>query len=308
MSSLTQHAADHLQQSIDATGSIACVGLDPRPALLPPKLKEAALVAHGDTAAAVGFAFSQFNRGLLAAIAGRCAAVKPQLACYEAYGVAGMTALAETIAEARRLGIPVIADGKRNDIGSTAEHYAQAFLGAAPGLGGAQLAGFAADWLTVNGYLGSDGITPFIGKAPTGTGIYVLVKTSNPSSGDLQDQGAPGDTVMERMARLVAAWGAGRQGACGLSDVGAVVGATWPGQAKALRQLMPDTPFLVPGYGAQGGSAADALAGSRADGRGVLVNSSRAIIAAWQVAKSDDWQGAARAAVDAMNTDLAAAR
>ena len=308
MNRIANHAADHLQQSIERTGSIACVGLDPRPALLPQALKDAALATHGDTALAVAAAFSEFNRGLLAAVAGRCAAVKPQLACYEAYGAPGMVALAETIAEAKRLGIPVIADGKRNDIGSTAEHYAQAFLGAAPGLGGAQLAGFAADWLTVNGYLGSDGITPFLGKVPTGTGIYVLVKTSNPSSGDLQDQGALGDTVMERMARLVAAWGAGRQGVCGLTDVGAVVGATWPGQAKALRQLMPDTPFLVPGYGAQGGSAVDALAGIRADGRGVLINSSRAIIAAWQTTKSDDWQGAARAALDAMNADLASAR
>ena len=302
------HAADALQADIDRTGSIACVGLDPRPALLPPVLIQEALARHGDTRAAVAAAFTTFNHGLLAACVGHCAAVKPQLACYEAYGAEGLAAFEATAREARRLGLLVIADGKRNDIGSTAEHYAQGFLGTAPGLGGARLPGMGANWLTVNGYLGSDGITPFSGTAPAGTGIYVLVKTSNPSSGDLQDQGEGGATVMERMAGLVSAWGAPRRGACGLSDIGAVVGATWPDQARRLRALMPDTPFLVPGYGAQGGGASDALAGIRADGRGVLVNSSRGIIAAWQATKTHDWQGAAQAALVAMNADLASAR
>lgn len=300
------HAADALQSVIDRTGSVACVGLDPRPALLPPALVADALARHGDTAAAVGAAFAAFNRGLIDAIAGHCAAVKPQTACYEAYGVAGWQALADTVAHARARGIPVIVDAKRGDIGSTAEHYRQAFLGAAPGLGGTALPGMGGDWLTVNGYLGSDGVKPFL-SAP-GTGIFVLVKTSNPSSGELQDLPQGDGAVMDAMARLVAAWGAERRGACGLSDVGAVVGATYPAQARRLRALMPDTVFLVPGYGAQGGSAADALAGARADGRGVLVNSSRGIIAAWQAAEASDWQGAARAALAGMNADLAAAR
>ncbi len=299
------HAADALQASIDRTRSIACVGLDPRPALLPPGLVAEALKAHGDTAQGVAAAFLAFNLGLLEAVAGACAAVKPQLACYEAYGSAGLKALELTVARARELGIPVIADGKRNDIGSTAEHYAQAFLGRAPGLAGAAIPGMGADWLTINGYLGSDGITPFLGKAPTGTGVYVLVKTSNPSSGDLQDQPQGEGSVADAMARLVHRWGQGRVGTSGLTDVGAVVGATWPAQARRLRELMPDTPFLVPGYGAQGGSAADAKAGARADGRGILVNSSRGIIGAWQTAKASDWQAAARAALDAMNQDLA---
>lgn len=300
------HAADRLHAAIATTRSLACVGLDPRPALVPPALREEALRTHGDTAEAVASAFLAFNRGLLDAIAGHCAAVKPQLACYEAYGPAGLRCLAESMAHARRLGIPVIADGKRNDIGSTAEHYAQAYLGAAPGLGGAALPGLGADWLTVNGYLGSDGILPFTGKVPGGTGIFVLVKTSNPSSGELQDQGQP--AVMERMASLVAQWGASRRGTCGLNDIGAVVGATWPAQARALRALMPDTIFLVPGYGTQGGSAADALAGRRPDGSGLLVNSSRAILGAWEKAKGGDWRDAARAALDAMNQDLDRAR
>jgi len=307
------HAADRLDASIARTRSLACVGLDPRPNLIPPALVESALAAHGDTAAAVGQAFLEFNLGLLDAIAGHCACVKPQLACYEAYGWHGWKALAGTVAHARALKIPVILDGKRNDIGSTADHYQQALLGAAPGLHGAQLPGLGGDWATVNGYLGSDGIKPFLGEKPTGTGIFVLVKTSNPSSGELQDQAmTTGDdgtgSVMEAMASLVAQWGSERIGACGLNDVGAVVGATYPFQAKRLRRLMPDTVFLVPGYGAQGGTAEDALAGIRSDGRGVVVNSSRGIIGAWLKPKTNDWAGASRAALDAMNRDLNALR
>lgn len=300
------HAADQLQAVIDRTGSIACVGLDPRPALLPAALKNEALAANGDTAEAVASAFLAFNRTLIDAIAGHCAAIKPQAACYEAYGIAGMRCLAETIVHARAKGIPVIIDAKRGDIGSTAEHYQQAYLGEAPGLGGAAIPGMGGDWLTINGYLGSDGVTPFLDKEPGGTGVFVLVKTSNQSSGELQDLPLTGrGPVMEAMASLVAGWGAQRIGECGLSDVGAVVGATYPAQAKRLRELMPDTLFLVPGYGAQGGSASDALAGVRSDGRGVIVNSSRGIIGAWQQAKTADFAGAARHALDAMNKDLA---
>jgi len=309
------HAADFLHATIERTGSIACVGLDPRPALIPPALREAALAAHGDTAAAVAAAFLAFNRGLIEVCAGHCAAVKPQAACYEAYGAAGWRCLEATVAAASAAGIPVIIDAKRGDIGSTAEHYRQAFLDAAPGLAGAKLPGMGGNWLTVNGYLGADGVTPF---ACPERGIFVLVKTSNPSSGDLQDlrtgdaagsgsaDSAPA-TVAERMAKLVAAWGASRRGSCGLSDIGAVVGATYPDQARHLRTLMPDTPFLVPGYGAQGGSAAAAIAGKRLDGSGIVVNSSRGIIGAWQQA-SGDWRHAAGAALAAMNADLNAAR
>jgi orotidine-5'-phosphate decarboxylase len=306
---MTKHAADTLQASIDKTKSIAVVGLDPRPALLPPAVVSEALATFGDTAEGVAHAFARFNRGLIKACAGHCAAVKPQLACYEAYGAPGLRAFEDTVRAAREAGIPVIADGKRNDIGSTAEHYAQAFFGGAPGLAGKPFTSTVrSDWVTVNGYLGSDGVAPFLGKAPTGTGVFVLVRTSNPSSAELQDQAlAGGGTVMEAMARLVAGWGKDRIGRSGLNDVGAVVGATWPAQAKALRDLMPDTIFLVPGYGAQGGSAADALAGRRSDGRGIVVNSSRGIIAAWQKADPARWEDAARAALDAMNADLAKA-
>jgi orotidine-5'-phosphate decarboxylase len=304
------HAADRLSASIERTSSLACVGLDPRPALLPPDIVDNALAEHGDTAEAVASAFLAFNKGLLDAIAGACACVKPQLACYEAYGWHGWKALAETVAYANELDIPVILDGKRNDIGSTAEHYQQSLLGSAPGLKSTSIPGLGGDWATVNGYLGSDGIKPFLGRS---TGIFVLVKTSNPSSGELQDQAMPGSedgtgTVMEAMAALVHQWGSERLGDCGLSDIGAVVGATYPFQAKRLRRLMPDSIFLVPGYGAQGGTAEDALAGIRPDGRGVIINSSRGIIGAWQKPRTLDWKGAARAALDVMNKDLNAQR
>ncbi len=305
------HCADRLHRAIAATGSLACVGLDPRPHLIPPQIASACREEFGPGREAVCAAYREFNRGLLAAIAGACPAVKPQVACYEAYGAPGIAVLEQTIAYARTLGLEVIVDGKRNDIGSTATHYQQAWLGQAPGLGEDDpIAGAGADWLTVTAYLGSDGVRPFLADPPGRTGVYILVKTSNPGSAELQGRACEGATVMEAMAGLVARWGAGRCGAAGLSDVGAVVGATYPDEARALRALMPDTPFLVPGYGAQGAGAADALAGLRADGSGCLINSSRAIIGAWQQnADGDqDWQGAARAALEAMNADLNAHR
>jgi orotidine-5'-phosphate decarboxylase len=309
MAAMHQHVADRLDAAITSSGSIACVGLDPRPALLPPALRAGSLARHGDSLAAVADAFLAFNRGLIDAVAGACAALKPQAACYEAYGWRGMQALSDSISYARERGIPVILDAKRGDIGSTAEHYRQAYLGAAPGLGSTQLGGAQADWMTINGYLGSDGVTPFLDAEASRHGVFVLVKTSNPSSGELQDLALAGaadgpGTVMAAMACMVERWGRPRRGRCGLSDVGAVVGATYPEQARSLRALMPDSLFLVPGYGAQGGSAADALAGARPGGGGVLVNSSRAIIAAWQKDNAGDWAAAARGALDEMNRDL----
>jgi orotidine-5'-phosphate decarboxylase len=299
------HAADQLDQVISTTGSVACIGLDPRPQLLPPELIAAAVAKHGHSAEAVAAAFLAFNTGIIEVCAGRCAALKPQAACYEAYGHAGWACLEATVKLGRDAGIPVIIDAKRGDIGSTAEHYRQAFFGGAPGLNGTALPGMGGNWLTVNGYLGSDGITPFLGQDH---GIFVLVKTSNPSSGDLQDRPiADGSSVADRMADLVASWGQTRRGASGLSDVGAVVGATWPDQARQLRQRMPDSIFLIPGYGAQGGSAKDALAGARPDGRGVIINSSRGIIGAWQKSTAP-WKDAIHQAVSAMNADLSTAR
>lgn len=301
------HVADQLSESIRATHSLACVGLDPRPQLIPPTIRDAAVSEHGNGVEAVCAAFLNFNKGLLQAIAGRCAAVKPQVACYEAYGWRGMQVLEQTITTAKSLGIPVIVDGKRNDIGSTATHYQQAWLGHAPGFEQQELSGPAAEWLTVNGYLGSDGIKPFLDEQHQ-HGIFVLVKTSNPSSGELQGQDCGSVSVMEAMAKLVHQWGKDRLGSCGLSDIGAVVGATYPEEAKTLRQLMPHAIFLVPGYGAQGGTAAEALAGRRDDGQGVLVNASRSINGAWQQDTQTEWTTAAQQALDAMNLDLNTAR
>lgn len=299
------HAADALDARITSTGSIACVGLDPRPDLLP----EALIARHRDAGGAmdgVAAAFIEANQRVIDAVADRCAAVKPQAACYEAYGLAGWAALEATVRHGAEAGVPVILDAKRGDIGSTAAHYGQMAFGGAPDLEEGSCPGMGADWLTVNGYLGSDGVEPVLAA---GGGVFVLVKTSNPGSGELQDvELASGGTVADRMADQVATWGADRLGACGLSDVGAVVGATYPDHAVALRERMPDTVFLVPGYGAQGASASDAVAGLRADGRGVLVSSSRGITGAWREAGTDDVGAAARAALDAMNADLDSVR
>lgn len=307
------HVADHIQQTIARSGSVACVGLDPRPNFIPPVLAQRHLQNTDDPREAVAAAFLDFNRHIIDAIAGRCAAVKPQAACYEAYGAPGVACLEASCAYARDAGIPVILDGKRNDIGSTAAHYRQSFRGNAPDLNGNTINETTADWLTANGYLGADGITPLLGEQAGDGGIFVLVKTSNPGSAELQGLPCGDATVMEAMADLVHKWGSGREAECGLTDVGAVVGATWPDEARRLRERMPNTLFLIPGYGAQGGTAADALAGARSDGSGALVNSSRGIIAAWQSRdhgewSEDDWAGAARAALDRMNDDLNSAR
>lgn len=308
------HVADRLQAAVEASGSLACVGLDPRPALLPPFLRQRALTEHGDTPRAVATAFLAFNQAIIDAIAGHCAAVKPQMACYEAYGAEGWRCLAETIAHARDRGLEVILDGKRNDIGSSAAHYADMAFAGPPGLAGPRLPGLGGDWLTVNGWLGSDGLTPFLSDPPGDRGVFVLVRTSNPGGAEIQQLAlAGGGNVAGAMADRVAGWAADRLGHRGLADVGAVVGATHPEEARALRQAMPDSWFLVPGYGAQGAGAADALAGRRTlDGGGVIVNNSRGIIGAWQHTDvrwaEDDWAGAARAALETMNRDLASAR
>lgn len=294
---------------METSGSRACVGLDPRPDMIPESLQRVALDAHGDTAEAVAAAFTEFNAGIIEAIAGACAAVKPQVACYEAYGAAGWQCLLDTMAMARDAGIPVIADGKRGDLGSSAIHYRESFFGGAPGFGDKPVTGGDAQWLTVHAYLGSDSVLTILDDPAEERGVFVLVKTSNPSSGELQDINladgeARGTNVADTVAALVHEWGSARLGQCGLSDVGAVVGATYPDDARRLRKKMPNTLFLVPGYGAQGASAADALAGARSDGSGVLVSSSRGITAAWTKTDTDDFAGSARQALDAMNADL----
>jgi len=302
------HFADRFDEALKAKGNPICVGLDPRFDQIPKALTEAALKKHGRTADAVAAAFLAFNQAIIDAVADIVPVCKPQVAFYEEYGWRGLRAYEETISYAKQKGLLVISDAKRGDIGATALAYARAHLCARSD---PKDAGFEADALTVNPYMGGDTLEPYLESAASeGKGIFVLVKTSNPGSGEIQDMvTATSDTVSERVAALVQALGAKNLGRCGLSDVGAVVGATYPEQAEHLRRLMPDTLFLVPGYGAQGATARDAVAGFRKDGRGAIVNNSRLLIFAYRqdaYAKygEKDFAGAARAATLKMAEEL----
>jgi orotidine-5'-phosphate decarboxylase len=257
--------ASRLAAAITNRGTPACIGLDPRQQSLPPALAAAA-VSDPKTLAAI---FATFCREVIDAVAPLVPIVKPQLACFEAIGPHGMSALADVIAYARQKNLLVLADGKRGDIGSTAEAYAEGWLGGP----------WAADALTVNPYLGLDSVEPFVKTAADrGAGIFILVKTSNPGSKDFQDLASEGHTIYEHVAagveRLAARTAAG--GTYGA--VGAVVGATWPRQLDTLRAAMPHTWILVPGFGKQGGRAADVRAAFHPDGLGAIVVSARDVI------------------------------
>jgi orotidine-5'-phosphate decarboxylase len=273
---------DRLITGIDRKGCPIVVGIDPRLDLIPPELVRASYARYGETHQAAGRAIREFNLRLLDAVAPHVPAAKVQVAFYEAFGPAGMEVFAETLREARQRGLIVIADVKRGDIELTAQAYASAYLGSS--LPGVALApGFEADAITVNPYVGGDGVLPFVSAAqPRGKGLFILVKTSNPTSGDVQNLLVDGIPLYERMAGLVRQWGQGTEGKRGYQAVGAVVGATYPTEAARLRQLMPNTYFLVPGYGAQGAGAADVRACFGADGYGAIVNSSRAILYAYR--------------------------
>ena len=249
--------ADRLEQKIRETGNPSVMGLDPVLSYIPESILLACQKNFTDPEDASGAAIYEFNRRLIGSVAGLVPAVKPQLAYYEAYGPAGMAALRKTIQYAQECGMLVIADGKRNDIGSTVQAYATAWLGQTQLAGGTLAPMFGADALTVNAWLGLDGIRPFLDLCrDQGKGIYILVRTSNPSAGDLQDLAlADGRPLYEVLAEKIAVWGNELTGSCGYSSAGAVVGATWPQQAIRLRELMPRALILVPGYGAQGASA-----------------------------------------------------
>ncbi|MDR0288200.1 MAG: orotidine-5'-phosphate decarboxylase [Clostridiales bacterium] len=261
--------ADRLIDAIEKKKSPVVAGLDPKLEYVPESLR-------GSTAAGSIF---NFNKELIDSLYDVVPAVKPQLAYYEMYGVEGIEAFKKTVDYAKSKGLLVIADGKRNDIGSTCEAYSTAFL---------KDSVFDADALTVNAYLGIDGVQPFLEDCKKyGKGIFILVKTSNKSSGQLQDlMLAGGKTVYETMAALVNEWGRDLIGERGYSAVGAVVGATYPVQAAGLRKIMDKAIFLVPGYGAQGGTALDAAPNFDPDGLGAVVNASRSIMCAY---KSEKW-------------------
>lgn len=301
-----EHFADRLFAKMRQAGSVLCVGLDPRFEALPAGLQEAAVKKHGRTAQAAAEAVFEFNRRILEAIAGIVAVVKVQVAFYERYGVPGMAAYERTIRHARSLELVVIGDAKRGDIASTAEVYAEAHLG--PEAGDEYPGGFGADAVTVSPYLGPDTLEPFIKRArETASGLFVLVKTSNPGAGAFQD--APlseGGVLHQAVAGAVDALGAACVGPdSGYSLVGAVVGAPWPEQLAELRELMPRAPFLIPGYGAQGGRPEDVARGFDRHGSGAVVNSSRGIILAYQkpayarFGEENFAQAAAQAAQDA---------
>ena len=311
--------ADKLIAAVQKKGNPICVGLDPRLEQIPASIVKKITDKKGMTKEAAAECFLEFNKGIIDAVSDIVPVVKPQIAFYEQYGFQGVWAFEETCKYAQSKGLIVIADAKRNDIGSTAEGYSRAFLGDVE-MFGAKAKGLDADALTVTPYLGYDGVKPFIEDCKKfGKGIFVLVKTSNRSSGELQDQDIFGEKVSkefaqdehmrvyELMAHYVESWGADEVGESGYSSVGAVVGATYPAQAEVLRRLMPQAIFLVPGYGAQGGGAADVKPCFNKDGLGAVVNSSRGIIFAYEDKEKygpDGYADAAKEACLDMKEDL----
>lgn len=287
------NAADRLIQAIDKTGNPTAMGLDTQISHLP----EEFLASGVETNAQKSAAILRYNAALLELMQGVIPCVKVQVAYYEQLGLQGMFAFAQTLRMAREKGYVTIADVKRNDIGATSEAYARAYL--TPG------ADFEADFITINGYLGADGITPFLDLCKENDkGVYVLVKTSNPSSGQLQDLMIGEKTVYKTMADLVKEWGEGLIGESGYSSVGAVVGATYPEQGTALRAALRATPFLVPGYGAQGAGGKELKGCFGASGKGAVVNASRSLLAAHQKTEGAPWRDAVMAEAARMREDI----
>ena len=298
---------DVLQEKIIALKNPTVAGLDPKPEYVPEFIRKASYEKYGETLEGAADAILQFNKGLIDALCDIVPAVKPQSAYYERLGWRGMKMLEDTIRYAHEQGMYVIADIKRGDIGSTAQAYADGWLGATQ-VGGARWESFGADCVTLNGYMGADSVNPFLKTAEEGDKcVFILAKTSNPGSGELQNVAAgDNDTVYGLMAGLIEKWGAGTQGKYGYTRAGAVAGATYPEELQQLRARMPHTFLLVPGYGAQGGTAEDVRHAFQDRGRGAIVNSSRGIICAWQKTgkNGEDYQEAARAAAIAMRDDI----
>lgn len=288
------------------------VGLDPNLSFLPSQILARAFSELGETLEGAAKAVEEYNRAIIDAVYDLVPAVKPQIAMYEQFGIPGLVVFQKTVQYAKEKGLIVIGDVKRGDIGSTSEAYAKAHLGKIT-VGNQKLAVFDEDIATVNPWLGTDGIRPFLNVIKEeNRGIFVLVKTSNPSSGEFQDRLIDGAPLYEHVAKKVAEWGE-EAGGSPYSNVGAVVGATYPEQGKRIRELLPKTVFLIPGYGAQGGKGKDLKSYFDKDGLGVIVNSSRGIIAAYRDEKYQSYgktrfAEAARAAVLDMKEDLKEAR
>lgn len=297
---------DNLIKKIIQMKNPTVAGLDPNLLYVPDYIKDSYLNEFEDPLEGASMAILEFNKGLIDALCDIVPAVKPQCAYYEMYGYHGIKALYETMAYAKEKGMYVITDGKRNDIGATMEAYATAHLGKTL-INDTLVEAFKADALTVNGYLGTDGIEPLIKVCKEyDKSIYVLVKTSNKSSGELQDRLIDGKPVYEIMGEMCENWGKDTITKYGYSQVGAVVGATYPEQLKELREKMPHTFFLVPGYGAQGGGAKDVSYAFDEKGLGAIVNSSRAIMCAYKKEGIDekDYMVAARNEAIRMRNDI----
>jgi orotidine-5'-phosphate decarboxylase len=300
------HFADRLIAAVRRVKNPVLVGIDPRPEDLPPGF----LDRFPDDWAGVGAALEAFGRDIVDVVAPLVAAVKFQAAFYEAYGPEGIAALRATVRHARESGLIVLLDGKRNDIGSTAEAYARAYLGRVP-VGGRFEPVWNVDAITINPFFGSDGIAPFVKVAAREeNGVFVLIRTSNASAGEFQDLVADGRPLYRHIAERLARWAEPHRGASGYSAIGAVVGATYPRQLAELRAELPGVLFLVPGYGSQGGSASDVAGAFDADGLGALINNSRGLTFAYtrpafQARFGDNWQKAVEHAVREMIDDLA---
>jgi orotidine-5'-phosphate decarboxylase len=280
------HPADHLCERVAATGAATCVGLDPVVERLPAAVRPSDPLDARSCAEAI----ERFSVGVVDSVHDLCAAVKLQAACFERYGAPGFAAMERVLARARQSGVAVIFDAKRGDIGISAEHYAN----------GARALG--AHWTTINGYLGADGIKPFLAN---GQGAFALVRTSNPSGDALQAlRLADGRSVAEAVADMIASLGASSVGGSGFSSLGAVVGATKSAEIAALRARMPHAIFLVPGYGAQGGTADDVRAAFTRGDQGALITASRSVI--YPQSGGGDWRAAIRAAATQFAAEIRA--
>lgn len=297
-----------LIEKIQKTKAPICVGLDPMLSYVPEHIQAAAFEQYGETLEGAAEAIWQFNKEIVDHTFDLIPAVKPQIAMYEQFGIEGLKVYKRTVDYCKEKGLVVIGDAKRGDIGSTSAAYASGHIGSVQ-VGSKTYSGFDTDFLTVNPYLGTDGVKPFVDVCNShDRGLFVLVKTSNPSSGEFQDRLIDGRPLYEWVAEKVVEWGnASMDG--DYSNVGAVVGATYPEMSRILRNLMPHTYFLVPGYGAQGGTAEDLKHCFNKDGLGAVVNSSRGIIAAYKQEKykkfgTEHFAEASRQAVMDMVADI----
>ena len=285
------------------------VGLDPTLNFVPGFLIDKAINEKGETLEAAADAIFEFNKKIVDAVYDLIPAVKPQIAMYEQFGIPGLMAFKKTLDYCHEKGLLVIGDAKRGDIGSTSTAYAIGHIGKVK-VGSTEIAPFDEDFLTINPYMGSDSVVPFVEECKKyDKGLFILVKTSNPSSGEFQDQKVGKKAVYELVGKKVDEWGA-ELIKNGYSDVGAVVGATYPEMGEVLREIMTKAYILVPGYGAQGGTAAELKPFFNKDGLGAIVNSSRGIIAAYKQEKyaeygAEGFAEAARAAVIDMKNDIA---